>query len=69
MEDSPNFLEVNSIFYFKWKTTSNIVGNGRLPQLFLKMEDDLKYFENGRRPHIFLKMEDDLKYFRIEDHL
>ena len=27
----------------KWKTTS----------IFLKMEDDLNFFENGRRPQIF----------------
>jgi hypothetical protein len=28
-----------------WKTTS----------IFLKMEDDLNFFENGRQPHFFFK--------------
>ena len=51
---------------------STLADNGRRPQIFLQMEDDLKYFRkwkmtsifvvNGRRPQIFLKMEDDLKY-------
>ena len=39
-------------FLSKWKTTSN----------FLKMEDDLNFFENGRKPHFFL-MEDNLNFF------
>ena len=51
---------------------STLADNGRRPQIFLQMEDDLKYFRkwkmtsifvvNGRQPQIFLKMEDDLKY-------
>ena len=36
-----------------WKKTS----------IFLKMEDNLNFFENGRRTQYFLKMEDDLNIF------
>ena len=46
---------------------------------FMKMEDNLNFFENGRRPkfnfkngrrpQIFFQMEDDLKHFRMEDKL
>ena len=39
---------------FEWKMTSNIIENGRRPQIFLKIEDDLKYF---------WKIEDNFKYF------
>jgi hypothetical protein len=28
------------------------LGNGRRPQLFVQMEDDLNFQENGRRPQI-----------------
>ena len=35
--------------------TSNLFENERQPQIYLKMEDDLKYFSNGRRPQIFSK--------------
>ena len=37
----------------RWKTTSPFEVNGRRPQFFLKMEDDLNFFENGRRPQFF----------------
>jgi hypothetical protein len=66
MEDDPNFLA-------KWKTTSIFWQNGRRPQLFSKMEDDLnfrkmednlnfKFFENGRRPQFFGTIEDNLNF-------
>ena len=59
MEDSPNFLEVKLNIFFKWKTTSNIFETGIPPQISLKMEYDLKFFENSnifeneKRPQIF----------------
>jgi hypothetical protein len=37
--------------------------NGRQPQFFKKLEDDIKFFENGRRPQHLKKMEGNFKYF------
>ena len=38
--------------------------------IFLKMEDDLNFFERERRPHFFLKIEDYLNVFlKIEDDI
>ena len=40
----------------------NFLGNGRRPQFFAKMEDDLNFFGKMKDDLIFLgKMEDDLK--------
>ena len=59
-------MEDDLTFLSKWKTTS----------IFLKMEDDLNFFENGRRPQFFwkwkttyivLKMEDNLNLLKMED--
>jgi hypothetical protein len=36
--------------------------------IFLKMEDDLNFFENGRRPQ-FLEMEDNLNFLEMEYNL
>ena len=36
--------------FLKWKTTSNIFGNRRRLHIFLKIEDNLKYFENEIQP-------------------
>ena len=38
MEDDLNYLA-------KWKTTSFFVQNGRRPQFFVRMEDDLNFLE------------------------
>ena len=52
--------------------------NGRQPQFFLKMEDDLNFFENARRPYchklkmtsiFFFKRKTTSTYLRIEDDL
>jgi hypothetical protein len=43
-------MEVDLKCFCNWKTSSIFLINGSQPQIFLKMEDDLKFFVNGRRP-------------------
>ena len=54
------FLKVRVIF--GWYN-SRQAQNGRQPYLFLKMEDDLNFFENRRQPQFFGTMEDNPIFF------
>ena len=38
--------------------------NGRRPQLFWEMEDDLKFWENGRRPQFLGKWKTTSFFFK-----
>ena len=53
--------------WVKWKTTSIFWKNGRRPQYFGKMEDDLNCKINGRRPKYTGKGKTTAIRFQIEE--
>jgi hypothetical protein len=72
MEDDLNFLtkwKTTSFFFEKWKTTSMFWQNGRRPQYFGKMEDNLNSKINGRQPQFSVKGKTTSTILQIEDSI
>jgi hypothetical protein len=63
MEDDLKYLKIeDNLNFWKWKMTSFLKMEDNLnimkwkkTSIFLKMEDDLNFFENGRRPQFCWK--------------
>ena len=67
-QKAQNFsLKEDDLEYFcEWKTTLNIFVNGRQPEIFLKMEDELKYiFVNERGPQITQIISINVRLFKL----